>query len=52
MGREKGDFFRQKIEDTPLKRYDIWAKVTTGYGYKLVYSLSIRDIFDDVTWPI
>jgi len=28
------------------------ANVTTEFGYKLVCSLSIGDIFNDVTWPV
>jgi len=47
----KGAIFRQEIENiSETVRYT--AKVAAECGHKLVHSLSIGDIFDDVTWPL
>ena len=48
MECENAIFFRQEVENiTDTVQYT--AKVTTECGYKRVHSLSIGDVFDDVS---
>jgi len=45
----KKAIFSGRISKTSLKRCEIEHKLTTECGYKLVHSVLIGDIFDDVT---